>query len=417
MTPTPLLSFCIFTYNRKIVLTQVLDQILAIRRALPDGLIEIVVSDNCSTDGTPAMLRERYAADDVKLFVQSENVGACRNWLHAIKQSTGTYVWPYSDDDLLDVEGVVHMVRNHLQRAAADFYRVNFLAGWYDEVPRRRAMITQLGNCIDCDIIFPDMAALIPYCGTMTRGVIMHGNILKGDIIRACDFRDFLPLDTYVDHVEVMLKAFKHKRTALLHRCLMTLIVPKQGPRWTVEELPDGMTGTYIGTIMFMRRMVRLIDNGVLHPDLIELDGLLRTFKVADGQYITFRHRQPNYFFRETLAFVQERGRPLERADSETIGAYGGYLTDPAMKMLFHALQRFAECHATPLLERLLSVRDAVTRTGETAVWQTSSCQPYDAFIGREIDLSDYGIQDGHGSPASASTMTSNRHETAELVS
>ena len=57
---TPLLSICIPTYNH----AELLDQALARLTSLPafaSGDVEVVLSDNASTDGTRAV-GERYAA-------------------------------------------------------------------------------------------------------------------------------------------------------------------------------------------------------------------------------------------------------------------------------------------------------------------------------------------------------------------
>ena len=86
---TPLLSICIPTYNH----AELLDQALARLTSLPafaSGDVEVVLSDNASTDGTRAV-GERYAAafpSRVNYFRNPENVFD-RNYELALSHGRG----------------------------------------------------------------------------------------------------------------------------------------------------------------------------------------------------------------------------------------------------------------------------------------------------------------------------------------
>ncbi|MGR6912912.1 glycosyltransferase family 2 protein [[Actinomadura] parvosata] len=65
--------------------------------------IELVISDNASTDGTEELCRD-LAADDPRIVYHRhpENVGLLRNFMHAARVSKGAYVRWIGDDDRLE---------------------------------------------------------------------------------------------------------------------------------------------------------------------------------------------------------------------------------------------------------------------------------------------------------------------------
>jgi len=73
--------------------------------------IEIVVVDNCSTDGTWNVL-ERIASSDtrLKIFRNNTNIGPVRNWQRAISESRGQYLKILWSDDMLMPTAIAEMV-------------------------------------------------------------------------------------------------------------------------------------------------------------------------------------------------------------------------------------------------------------------------------------------------------------------
>ena len=95
----PLVSVAIITYNQKEFLRRCLDSI--VDQDYPN--IEIVVSDDGSTDGTEAMLR-KYSATSVRPFVlrfAEENMGITKNSNQAHFACTGKYIAWMGGDDLM----------------------------------------------------------------------------------------------------------------------------------------------------------------------------------------------------------------------------------------------------------------------------------------------------------------------------
>ena len=101
---TPLLSLCVPTYNRAGLLDQALRAVLD--QITPDmaDLVEIVVLDNASPDGTPAVVT-RVQADFPRLPLRAlrhpQNIGPDANFYEAVKEAQGEYVYLLSDDDIL----------------------------------------------------------------------------------------------------------------------------------------------------------------------------------------------------------------------------------------------------------------------------------------------------------------------------
>ena len=97
------LSICIPTYNRAAFLGEALDSV--IRQATDE--VEIVVSDNASTDHTEALVREYQARfPRIRYHRNPENLGADRNFLKVVELGQGEYCWLLGSDDAL-AEGAI----------------------------------------------------------------------------------------------------------------------------------------------------------------------------------------------------------------------------------------------------------------------------------------------------------------------
>jgi len=94
----PLVTIAIPTYNRA-------DSYL--RRALESavnqtyGNIEVIVSDNCSTDNTEEAV-QGFSAPRLRYFKHAENIGANDNFNFCVEQAKGDYFLLLHDDDMID---------------------------------------------------------------------------------------------------------------------------------------------------------------------------------------------------------------------------------------------------------------------------------------------------------------------------
>lgn len=94
----PLVSIGIPTYNRNGGIVKTLESIW--RQQYPN--IEIIISDNHSTDNTKEIIEELIKKHpEIKFFRQERNIGMVPNFEFVLRQATGKYfMWVADDDDL-----------------------------------------------------------------------------------------------------------------------------------------------------------------------------------------------------------------------------------------------------------------------------------------------------------------------------
>jgi abequosyltransferase len=96
-----LLTIAIPTYNRSLFLDRCLEQIC---KQLPgcEGDVEVMVSDNCSTDDTADVVRRHQARGASIVYRRNEeNIGSDRNIAQCYQLAKSNYVLVLGDDDLL----------------------------------------------------------------------------------------------------------------------------------------------------------------------------------------------------------------------------------------------------------------------------------------------------------------------------
>ena len=106
----PELSICIPTYNRLEYLRELLPGLLTQIDAVPEGTVELVVSDNVSTDGTADCLRS-IDRSYFRFWTNETNIGGDRNFLKCIQEAKGDYVWLVGDDDLVAPDAVARVLK------------------------------------------------------------------------------------------------------------------------------------------------------------------------------------------------------------------------------------------------------------------------------------------------------------------
>lgn len=97
-----ILSIAIPTWNRAGFLQQNLRQLNKEISTVPDANIEVIVSDNCSTDQTSDVVREAVSAGLAVRYIRNkENIGWGRNFFQCFNLAAGRYVMVLGDDDFL----------------------------------------------------------------------------------------------------------------------------------------------------------------------------------------------------------------------------------------------------------------------------------------------------------------------------
>lgn len=95
----PLISICIPSYNRADLIEETINS--ALGQTYQN--IEVIVNDNCSTDGSWELLQRLAAKDNrIRIFQNDRNLGAVRNWQAVMKHAQGQYALILWSDDLIE---------------------------------------------------------------------------------------------------------------------------------------------------------------------------------------------------------------------------------------------------------------------------------------------------------------------------
>jgi len=96
-------------------------------------MIELLVSDNCSTDDTEALIAELSQSARIVYSKNPVNLGMEGNFLVCFEKARGSVVWTFSDDDIL-VDGVLQKVVDLIKAEPVDliYMRTKFLLGELD---------------------------------------------------------------------------------------------------------------------------------------------------------------------------------------------------------------------------------------------------------------------------------------------
>src|SRR5215469_7631915 len=114
----PLLTIAIPTYNRSMYLAQLLE-ILA-PQLINKPLVELMISDNSSSDDTPAVVKSFIAQGLSCRYIRNEsNIGPDANFLQCFEKANGKYVWIFGDDDLI-IPGGVSKILHYCETADYD---------------------------------------------------------------------------------------------------------------------------------------------------------------------------------------------------------------------------------------------------------------------------------------------------------
>lgn len=113
---TPLLSIGIPTYNRSSILKELLATLSPVIIEL-QGEVEILISDNASTDETANIVDSFISKNSYIRFHSSpENLGFDANVNNVMKLSSGNYVWLLGDDDYVRedaIKYILSVIKNH----------------------------------------------------------------------------------------------------------------------------------------------------------------------------------------------------------------------------------------------------------------------------------------------------------------
>lgn len=111
----PVLTIAIPTFNRAFYLNLNLQRLVEEHRSIPPGAVEILVSDNHSTDGTPEIVAKAIEQGLPVRYIRNErDIGSDLNIAQCFNEARGHYVQIMGDDDMY-VRGTLAYLVKQLQ--------------------------------------------------------------------------------------------------------------------------------------------------------------------------------------------------------------------------------------------------------------------------------------------------------------
>lgn len=149
----PLLTICIPTYNRADHLKSAIFSLIPQIKKAGDS-VELIISDNCSTDHTKQVVDMCKQQIPIKYYKNSRNMGFTYNLINPISEkATGEYGWIIGDDDIVVESAVDDILKIIRSTRSYDYFFVNnvsmehkYLTGEIisaDDLPERSTVICE----------------------------------------------------------------------------------------------------------------------------------------------------------------------------------------------------------------------------------------------------------------------------------
>lgn len=120
-----LLSICIPTYNRCVKLSNALAAWKQAIEFYGGNDVELIVSDNCSSDDTASVLSQFEMIPNFRHYRNSDNLGFNRNMFHLVDEyAKGEFCWIIGDDDFVDTNCLITLL--DVLKDNVDYVSLNF---------------------------------------------------------------------------------------------------------------------------------------------------------------------------------------------------------------------------------------------------------------------------------------------------
>lgn len=193
---SPLLSICIPTYNREKFLRESLESLIKQINDLPNpSIIELIISDNCSTDNTETVVRSIINTRGGIIYIRnSRNLGMDGNFVNCFKRAKGKYIWLLGDDDYL-IECKLSLIIEQLE--SGDFGLIHLA----QENNTNRAQ--EYSN-------YQTFVSKISYYITF-----ISANIVKREYVKEIDFEEYF--GSLFSQIPLYLTAAKGKNNLIIY--------------------------------------------------------------------------------------------------------------------------------------------------------------------------------------------------------
>jgi len=273
---SPKLSICIPTYNRSgrldVLLRSVADQVSALGL---EEKVEIVISDNASTDSTQKV-GEKWTAryPFIRYFRNSSNFGGEPNFVLSIERATGEFAWVLGDDDRIR-EGALARILSYLQPGVSQLF-LNFRC------------ISPQGECLvpgRIDSAIPENIRtidLIRRIGFVSAYALISSHVFDRGKLLAVKPALLLKTSPYYILNTALLTAFHDQVCQVVHEPLVDYTVDN-------ERLPHE-SGLYVRVLGLLRTLQWLEAAGI-----IDTAFLYGCYETGNGAHF------PSIFLREEL--------------------------------------------------------------------------------------------------------------------
>jgi len=303
MTPADgqiLLSICIPTYNRAALLKEALDSVLAQLVGELREEVEIVISDNASTDGTGELVEQKRKIPGLKLkyFRHPTNLGFDANVLKVVERASGRYCWILSDDDLMAAGALRTLIGELASTEGIDLFlceKSDFLLTPDRPMRFRRIMNFTGGRVFDfrkvdnVEEYFRRNKRLIAYC-----------NFLSNIVFRREKWGQVPAKDEYVGSKYIHLYVFQMLlwgREPGVLKYLPAVLVER---RWGNDASYDAAQRLAVDVKTYHRIAAAVFDD---RRRIRQIDGLVIR-NDAFSWAVRLRAQQPWRFWRETWPFL-----------------------------------------------------------------------------------------------------------------
>lgn len=177
------LSICVPTYNRKRNLSELLD---VLAELIGGGQnVEVIVSDNASTDGTKEYmedLKKKERFKNLRYHRNDENIGPDNNFVMCYKLAKGDYIWLLGDDDMI-MGDIVPYITKILEKYSPG---VVFIDLTIEKMARsQKSEISIDGRAVVCN-------DYVDFLFRMDYMFFISAFICKKEIIETLDFSNYV---------------------------------------------------------------------------------------------------------------------------------------------------------------------------------------------------------------------------------
>ena len=155
------LTIAIPTYNRQRYLAELLPELVAqCKEEVNVGPgVEVLVIDNASTDSTSAYVTDNFP-NDVRYFRNDTNIGGDANFIECVRKSSGSYVWLFGDDEIINKNAVASLL----------------------ELIQKRPALIITGSDFEASKFFPDYSALLRYALPFDPIFLVHHTLITANV-------------------------------------------------------------------------------------------------------------------------------------------------------------------------------------------------------------------------------------------